>query len=162
MAKYGNNPEADQSQSRRSGKPDPRQADWIMRKKNKRPKSPLAEFSRLQSSLSVHLFVLQSTDVCDDVSDLRISELAGVSRHLALAILGDGNKIGVRLAYDIGRTEGHNLCGLAGRRIAASVSRMAHLTFRFVDIRTGILSKAHCADCKQTAGDDASDVFQHY
>src|ERR1700754_4711739 len=100
--------------------------------------------------------------MCDDVSDLRISELAGVSRHLALAILGDGNKIGVRLTYDIGRIERHNLCGLAGRSVAASVRPMAHLTLGFVSICTGALSKAHCAAGEQANDDDASDVFQHY
>jgi len=63
--------------------------------------SPNSPYLAIAQSL-IRLFFLQGTDVCDDVSDLRISELAGVSRHLALAILGDGDKICVRLTYDIG------------------------------------------------------------
>ena len=97
MAKYGNNPKAYQCQSRRSSKPDPCQADWVMRKKtsglNRFP--PNSPDSVIAQRL-IYLFFLQSVNMSYDCFDLIVGELTGVRGHLTLSALGNFHEVVIR------------------------------------------------------------------
>src|SRR5712691_1464650 len=90
--------------------------------------------------------------------DLRVCEFALKPRHLVLALLDDGDQVGVRLLQYIWRVEWPRLHGLTGGCVAAAIGGMAHLALRLIYLSARILSGARRGHCeKQQAGDSKID-----
>src|SRR5208283_4693602 len=87
-----------------------------------------------RSAGSVRELLLQCADVGNQVVDLRVGQLAFVSRHLAFAVGNGGRQVGIRHLLDVGAAE---VLG-SHRGLAAAIGAMAHGALCLVRVRTAL------------------------
>ena len=68
-----------------------------------------------------------------------VGQLAVIGGHFVLAVLDNGEEIGVGGADDGGVFEGDNLGHFANRGVAEAVCTVAHLALGFVGVGAGVL-----------------------
>src|ERR1035438_5103443 len=107
--------------------------------------------------------LLQCADVRYNGLDLIIAQLAGISGHLVLAALDDGDQLRVRGLDDRRILEGRGLQRLAGRGGAQAVRAVAHEALRFVGVRARALRKRRSGDgCRKAKNGSTFQIQFHW
>ena len=87
------------------------------------------------------VLLLQGADVGDDVLNLGVGQLAGVALHLAHALFGLFEEVGVGRLHVFRRFQRAQLHVFADGSVACAVGAVTHGAFRFVGGFAGLLGK---------------------
>src|SRR5271167_3399425 len=108
-----------------------------------------------RSAGSVRELLLQCADVGNQVVDLRVGQLAFVSRHLTFAVGNGGRQVGIRHLLDVGAAE---VLG-SHRGLAAAIGAMAHGALCLVRVRTA-LRHGYRRQCQSDHQAEQSDTLK--